>query len=53
MKSYLNEIFGPVLQIIEINNVEEGIQIINQIHLEMGVVFLQKMEIMLEIFLKK
>ena len=30
MKSYLNEIFGPVLQIIEIDNIEEGIQIINQ-----------------------
>ena len=30
MKSYLNEIFGPVLQIIEIDDVEEGIQIINK-----------------------
>ena len=30
MKSYLNEIFGPVLQIIEIDNIEEGIQIINK-----------------------
>ena len=30
MKSYLNEIFGPVLQIIEIDDVEEGIQIINE-----------------------
>ena len=30
MESYLNEIFGPVLQIIEIDDVEEGIQIINE-----------------------
>ena len=41
MKSYLNEIFGPVLQIIEIDNIE-GIRIINQNSFEMAVVFLRK-----------
>ena len=30
MKSYLTEIFGPVLQIIEINDVNEAIEIINK-----------------------
>ncbi len=30
MKSYKNEIFGPVLQIIEIKNINEGIKIINE-----------------------
>ena len=54
MKSYLNEIFGPVLQIIEIDNIEEGIQIINKNSFGNGCcIFLQKMEIMLENFLKK
>ena len=53
MKSYLNEIFGPVLQIIEIDNIEEGFRLLIKILLEMVVVFLQKMEVMLENFLKK
>ena len=30
MKSYKNEIFGPVLQVIEIENINEGIKIINE-----------------------
>ena len=30
MKSYKNEIFGPVLQVIEIKNINEGIKIINE-----------------------
>ena len=30
MESYKNEIFGPVLQIIEVNSIAEGIKIINQ-----------------------
>ena len=29
MQSYQNEIFGPVLQIIEINDMQEAIKIIN------------------------
>ena len=29
MKSYKNEIFGPVLQIIEMDQLSEGIKIIN------------------------
>ena len=30
MESYKNEIFGPVLQIIEVENMLEGIKIINE-----------------------
>ena len=30
MQSYKNEIFGPVLQIMEMNKLSEGIEIINQ-----------------------
>ena len=30
MQSYKNEIFGPVLQIMEMNKLSEGIKIINQ-----------------------
>ena len=30
MQSYKNEIFGPVLQIMEMNELSEGIEIINQ-----------------------
>ena len=30
MKSYENEIFGPVLQIIEVNSMDEALKIINE-----------------------
>ena len=30
MTSYQNEIFGPVLQIIEVENMENAIEIINE-----------------------
>ena len=30
MKSYENEIFGPVLQIIEVDSMDEALQIINE-----------------------
>ena len=53
MKSYQNEIFGPVLQIIEVNQMTEAIKIINNNNrLEMDVVFLQEMENKLDIFRK-
>ena len=53
MQSYQNEIFGPVLQIIEINDMQEAIKIINDNNFEMGAVYLQVMDKKLEAFQRK
>ena len=40
MKSYQNEIFGPVLQVIEVNEFSEAISIINNNEFGNDVAFL-------------
>ena len=44
MKSYQNEIFGPVLQIMEVNKLSDAINLINNNRFGNDVVFLQEME---------